>query len=313
MQYLKNAGEAIFKDQHVKKANELFKPWNKENNIDIGMIGAPLSKSSISHSGASMAPTTIRKAFSSYTTYSIDDKVDIKTLEIHDLGDILLHPTNIVESQSRIKGTIDAVLEQVDSKMWFILGGDHSISYPSIHAFKEKYGNIGIIQFDAHHDLRNLEDGGPTNGTPFRNLLQSNVIKGEQLIQIGIRDFVNSEDYYQYGLKHGVTIYSMKDIRSDGIEKIVKQSVEQLSNKVDMIYISLDMDVVDQAFAPGCPAISPGGISSDDLLNALKVLSHYEKVKAMDIVEIDPFVDFRDMTSKLAAYAILTFLKGRAF
>ena len=70
-----------------------------------------------------------------------------------------------------------------------VLGGDHSISFPSITGFANSKGKVGIIQFDAHHDLRNLDDGGPSNGTPFRSLLENGVITGKQLVQIGIRNF----------------------------------------------------------------------------------------------------------------------------
>lgn len=309
--HLKPAGEAKFIDQNVIRASEIIQAWHGQQLTGFGIIGAPLSKPSISHSGAALAPATIRKALSAFTTYSIEDDVDIKDTSIYDLGDITMHVTNIPESQNRIEETLTAILAEQSKFIPIILGGDHSISAPSIKAFHKAKGRVGVIQFDAHHDLRNLEDGGPTNGTPFRTLLKDRAILGEDLIQIGIRGFSNSKDYFEYGKQQQVTIYTMKDVRQKGIEPILSEAIQYLKEKVDTIYISLDMDVVDQAHAPGCPAIGPGGMDSQTLLDAISYLSQEPMVNALDIVEIDPTLDVRDMTSRLAAHVILQFLKGK--
>ena len=309
--FLKETGKAVFQDRYVKKASEMLKAWDGKNARSVGIIGAPLSKPSISHSGAAFAPGVIRKMLFSYSTYSLEEDLDLADISVTDFGDILMHPTDIVGSQQRIAETVEQVVSINPESLLVILGGDHSISYPSISGFQKHWKKVGIIQFDAHHDLRNLEDGGPTNGTPFRNLIETGTIQGSQLIQIGIRDFANSKVYTEYGREHGVTIYKMKDVRNRNIKEIVKESVEQLQNAVDAIYVSVDMDVLDQAYAPGCPAIGPGGMDSASLLEAIALLGEYDVVKAMDIVEIDPMMDFRDMTSRTAAWIILQFLKGK--
>ena len=139
-----------------------------------------------------------------------------------------------------------------------VLGGDHSISFPSITGFANSKGKVGIIQFDAHHDLRNLDDGGPSNGTPFRSLLENGVITGKQLVQIGIRNFSNARAYHEYAKEHGVTVYTMKDVREREIKDIMTESIEVLRRQgVTSIYISLDMDVLDQAFAPVVQQLVP--------------------------------------------------------
>jgi formiminoglutamase len=309
--FLKEAGKAVFQDRYVKKASEMLQKWDGKLGGRVGIIGAPLSKSSISHSGAAFAPSTIRSMLSSYSTYSIEEHIDLGDIQITDFGDIVMHPTDIVKSQNRIKETIEQLVAANRETFWIVLGGDHSISYPAISGFQKHWGKVGIIQFDAHHDLRNLEDGGPTNGTPFRNLIESDTINGRHLIQIGIRDFANSKAYTDYGKQQGVTIYTMKDVRSREMKDIIAESIQQLEKEVDAVYVSVDMDVLDQAFAPGCPAIGPGGIDSQSLFEAITFLGEKEIVKALDIVEIDPMMDFRDMTSRTAAWVILQFLKGK--
>jgi formiminoglutamase len=309
--FLKEAGKAVFQDRYVKKASEMLQKWDGKLGGRVGIIGAPLSKSSISHSGAAFAPSTIRSMLSSYSTYSIEENIDLGDIQITDFGDIVMHPTDIVKSQNRIKETIEQLVAANRETFWIVLGGDHSISYPAISGFQKHWGKVGVIQFDAHHDLRNLEDGGPTNGTPFRNLIESDTINGRHLIQIGIRDFANSKAYTDYGKQQGVTIYTMKDVRSREMKDIIAESIQQLEKEVDAVYVSVDMDVLDQAFAPGCPAIGPGGMDSQSLFEAITFLGEKEIVKALDIVEIDPMMDFRDMTSRTAAWVILQFLKGK--
>lgn len=309
--FLRKAGKAVFQDRFVKKAAELLIPWDgTQTTSRFGLIGAPLSKPSISHSGAAFAPTTIRKMLYSYTNYSIEQHSNL-TNSILDFGDIMMHATDIVESQKRIETTIKEIINKTNSQNLVVLGGDHSISFSSIKAFAGFYKKVGVIQFDAHHDFRNLEDGGPTNGTPFRRLIDGGIISGEQLVQIGIRDFCNSKEYHEYGKRHNVSMFTMKDIRHHPAWELVERAIESLGKKVDAIYLSVDIDVLDQALAPGCPAIAPGGMDSQTLLEAVELLGQNRLVKAIDIVEIDPTIDFRDMTSRIAAWVILSFLKGK--
>ncbi|GAE35713.1 formimidoylglutamase [Halalkalibacter akibai] len=308
--YLQKANTP-FRDRDVTKVADIIHDWNGDKINGVGLIGAPLSKSSISHSGACFAPGTIRKALAGYSTYSIEEKVDLAEIVVQELGDIMMHVTNISESQNRVYETLSQLLVKNPDWLPIVLGGDNSITYPSIKGFAQAKGKVGVIQFDAHHDVRNLEDGGPSNGTPFRSLLESKTIEGEHLVQIGIRDFSNSKPYYDYVNKNSVTVYTMKDVRRMSMMQIIQESLKKLKDQVDSVYVSVDMDVVDQAQAPGCPAIGPGGMDAQDLLDAVAFLGEHSVVEGLEIVEIDPTVDFRDMTSRLAAHVILQFLKGK--
>ncbi|MFS0823373.1 formimidoylglutamase [Bacillus sp. 1P02SD] len=299
---------AIFKDQYVTKVTECINAYQNGTNAYIGMIGLPASKSSISPSFAADAPKTIRNALNAYSTYSGEKNKDYKDTSILDFGDVLTHPTNLEETTERLYVSVKEMLQTNSCNKYIMLGGDHGVSYPSIRAFKEYYGRVGVIQWDAHHDVRNLKDGGRTNGTPFRSLLEGGFLNGEDLTQIGIRDFANAREYHLYVKNKGVTVYTMDDVDRIGIVPIIEKEVERLSQKVDVIYLSVDMDVVDQAFAPGCSAIGPGGLTSRELLSSITAAADHPKVKAMDIVEIDPSKDIRDITSRLAAHAMLRFM-----
>jgi len=309
LRHVKPAGEAIFKDRYTTKAKELLMDWQNGEEGKFGLVGVPFSKPSISHSGASFAPGTIREALQSYSTYSGEENLEL-TDRVLDFGDVMMDPTDIIGNHKRVEEGLTDVFATGAANHWLILGGDHSISYGSIKAFAKKK-TIGVIQFDAHHDLRNTEDGGPTNGTPFRRLLEDQVIKGEHLVQIGIRDFTNAFAYDEYAKAQEISVYTMKDVENMTLMNIMKKEIQRLSEQTDCIYVSVDMDVLDQAFAPGCPAIGPGGMDSKTLLEGILFAGKQEKVKAMDIVEIDPTIDFRNMTSRVAAYIMLQFMKGK--
>ncbi|RBW70724.1 formimidoylglutamase [Bacillus taeanensis] len=308
--YLKSANTP-FIDRYVTKAADLVKPWDEKKIHDVGLIGVPLSKTSISHSGAAFAPGTIRKALGAFTTYSIEDDLDLGNWNIDDLGDITMHVTDQVLSQKRVYETLEQLYADNNHFLPIILGGDNSISYPTIQAFHKAKGKVAVFQFDAHHDVRNLEDGGPSNGTPFRSLLESNVIEGKHLVQVGIRDYANSLVYRKYVEEQGVTVYTMKTVRQRHIQALMEEALNKVKDEVDAIYLSVDMDVLDQSQAPGCPAIGPGGMDAVTLFEAVEYLAQQEKVIGLEIVEIDPTVDFRDMTSRIAARVILDFLKGK--
>lgn len=310
IRHLRLAGEATFRDRYTTKAKELLTPWQAGDKGMFGLVGLPLSKPSISHSGAAFAPGAIRAALESYSTYSNDMGWDL-TEEVLDFGDLYMSPTDVIGNQERLYEGMTDIYGTRAVENWLLLGGDHSISHASIKAYAEHYSSFGVIQFDAHHDLRNTEDGGPTNGTPFRRLLDEGVLEGEHLVQIGIRDFTNAKAYHDYAVEQGVTVYTMGNIRERSLLSILREALDRLAAEVDFIYVSLDMDVLDQAFAPGCPAIGPGGMDSVSLLEAVLVAAQEEKVNALDIVEIDPTIDFRDMTSRIAAYALLQFMKGK--
>ncbi|OEF99114.1 formimidoylglutamase [Vulcanibacillus modesticaldus] len=306
------AGKANFKDRYDTKIVDWIKPWDGKEGVKIGLIGLPLSKSSISHSGAFLAPKMIRELFANYSTYVEDERINLNDLEVKDIGDVQMHPTDIIGSHQRIEDSLSLLYEHQPKMQPIIIGGDHSVTAPSVKAFKKKIGGeIGIIQFDAHHDIRNLEDGGPTNGTPFRTLIESGTINPKNLVQIGIRNYANAEHYREEAEGLGITVYPMKEVRTRPIKEIIEEAIKIASNGTEAIYVSLDIDVLDQAFAPGAVAIGPGGMDTFTLFDAVELLAQEKKVKGFDLVCIDPMQDFRNMTSRVGVQLILQFLRGK--
>jgi formiminoglutamase len=278
---------------------------------DFVLLGLPLSKSSISFSGAHDTPRVFRDIFGGFHAYHAEKKVDLSEIRWTDVGNAKPHVTDIIETQRKFDQACRMVYQSYPQSLPIFIGGDHSISASTLRALCDTStdkSKIGVIQFDAHHDVRNVEDGGPSNGTPFRQLIEGDYLQGEQIVQIGIRNFSNSRTYAEYAVKQGIQVYSMRNVYQAGIVSLVEQALWYFQEKgLEQIYVTVDMDVLDQAFAPGVPALGPGGLSSYDLISALERLGQEQNIKGIDFVCIDPYQDPRHMTVRVAAFALLHF------
>lgn len=301
-------------DRYERRVNNWIVPWDSCETFDVGLLMVPFAKAAQSGtSGAAAGPNAIRQAFLTNTTYSPDFDVDLQPLRVRDLGDVLLHMTDILRCHSNIKEAVVEIYQKVGNIILVVVGGDHSITCPVVEGYCLAHPNekVGIIHFDAHNDVRNFEDGGPTNGTPFRGILEGpSSVQGRNLVQLGIHGFMNSSYYKKYCEDHGVTVISAREIRRRGIENVMEKAVRIASDETDSIYVSVDIDVLSLPYAFGTGAASPEGVEFWDLLEAMFLLGQHPTVRALDLVCIDPLRDFHDYTSRTGASIILTFLAG---
>ncbi|MDP4170235.1 MAG: arginase family protein, partial [Bacillota bacterium] len=150
-----------------------------------------------------------------------------------------------------------------------------------------------------------------TNGTPIRNLIERGTVLGENVYNIGLHGFFNGQSLIKYAKDHGVNYITLKEARKKGISETVQSALKELEEKVDIIYVTIDMDVLDIAYAPGVPASTPGGMSTDELAEAVYLAGKSAKVGAMDIVCLDPTKDLSAQpTVKAGLYTFLSFLTG---
>ncbi len=300
-----------WRDRYETKVAQWLVPWDGAEPVEIGFVGVPLSKTSISHSGASMTPNALRELFANVTTYSVDHEVDLQALKARDLGDIQMHPTDLLRCHANIEAGLSNLYAALPDLFLIIAGGDHSITCPSVKAFAKKIGGkVGIVQIDSHMDVRNLEDGGPTNGTPIRGLIESGTVEGRHIAQIGLHSFANSKPYHDYAKAQGITQFTARQVAREGIEPLVEKALAVAADGTDAIYVTVDMDVLDQAYAPGVPAMVPAGMTSWQLLDAVFLLAQHPKVKGFDVVCVDPMQDPRRATVRMALHVILTFMAG---
>lgn len=298
-------------DPYVTNLAEWIEPWTGDGQYDLCLLGVPLSKSSISFSGAHAHPDQFRQLWPSFSTYDWDEDIDLQTLKITDLGNVEMHITDLAACHQYIQEAAYDIRRQLSSSTLISIGGDHSITAPLLKGIQQhEQKRIGVIQFDAHLDVRDLNYGGPSNGTPIRNIVESGVIRGEDIYTIGIRNFANSKHYRSYAEKQGIHIFSASDVHRIGMESILSEALEQLTTTCDALYITVDLDALDQSIVPGVPAIGPNGLSTQMLFSSMCRLGQCPKVIGIDFVCVDPSKDFRDLTSRVSLHAFLHFAVG---
>ncbi|MEH7111266.1 agmatinase family protein [Neobacillus niacini] len=285
----------------------------KSKDAEVVILGVPLSRSSISASAASEFPEAFRRSWRSFTTYNLDEEIDLSEMTVFDAGNVPMHVTDISKCHTNIINASATIHQHFRHSKVCAIGGDHSITAMMVKGMQLEKPNekIGILQFDTHFDLRDLSDNGPSNGTPMRNLIESGVVEGRNMYNIGLHGFFNTKDLKQYADEKGVNYFTLRTARKKGIEETVQHCLDELSSKVDTIYLTVDMDVLDIAYAPGVPASTPGGMTTEELLNGVLAAGRHPKVTAMDIVCLDPLRDtFVQPTVKLGTHVFLTFLTG---
>ena len=289
-------------DPQWKRAHTLLSTTN--TSADLAIIGVPAHQGSISPTNADQTPDAIRNALARYSTYSTSDDIDLAGNPIADLGNV--QSPDGVEGIARVHGAVKGLLGK--HKLLIALGGDNSITYSVASGLWPDLSNVGLITFDAHHDLRD----GHSNGSPVWELIQAG-LPGKNIVQIGIADFANSAQYSARAKENRITVIPRCNLRTRSISDVVKQALDIAGAGGREIYVDLDVDVCDRSVVPACPAAMPGGISADELRQAAFFLAADKRVRAIDITEIDASIDTDDQrTVRLAALLVLEAAAGLA-
>jgi formiminoglutamase len=276
-----------------------------EGEKDVLIIGVPWSKLSLSGARCDLLPAALRTALWSFSTYLASQDVELDDLMASDEGDLLLDRLSKERALTRIRTSCEQLR---DGPPLALIGGDNSITAPAMMGLIGPGG--GLITLDAHHDLRDYERDGMTNGSPVRVLLDEGV-KGNKIWQIGIQDFANSRTHTELADSAGITITPAQELLARDMKEVISEALEDLSD-TDGIYVDIDLDVLERALAPGAPAAQPGGLTPEDLAEAAFVCGTHPNVKALDIVEVDPERDVGGTTVRAAALILLSYLAGVA-
>jgi len=266
----------------------------------LSVLGAPLRLGSITPGRSDLAPGAIRRALERYSPYDVATGHDLSAVAPRDRGDVDVAALTPEVAFGPLHEAVRSTL--IDADAVVILGGDNSVTRPGVCAL----GECGLITFDAHFDLRDL-DRGLTNGNPIRALLGDGM-PGSRIVQIGIQSFANSHAYTEVARQAGITFYTADCVRARGIEAIVAEAFERLGEIP--IYVDLDVDVLDRAYSPATPGSRPGGLHPDEMRRAAHLCGASRRVRAMDLVEIDPEKDINDVTCLAAASFLLEFASG---
>ncbi|HDE0643093.1 TPA: arginase [Staphylococcus aureus] len=290
----------------------------------IDIIGAP-STFGQRKLGVDLGPTAIRYA-------GLISRLKQLDLDVYDKGDIKVPAVNIEKFHSEQKGlrNYDEIIEVnqklnkevsasiENNRFPLVLGGDHSIAVGSVSAISKHYNNLGVIWYDAHGDLNIPEESpsGNIHGMPLRILtgegpkelleLNSNVIKPENIVLIGMRDLDKGER--QFIKDHNIKTFTMSDIDKLGIKEVIENTIEYLkSRNVDGVHLSLDVDTLDPLETPGTGTRVLGGLSYRESHFALELLHQSHLISSMDLVEVNPLIDSNNHTAEQAVSLVGTF------
>jgi formiminoglutamase len=272
---------------------------------DIGLLGVPAFRSSISATSANTTPTAVREALARYSTFAGERGVDLADRRAIDFGDVV-EPDG-PEGEARVASAMHEAA--IGGRLLVALGGDNSITYSAMAGLADgRLADWGLVTLDAHHDLRD----GESNGSPVRRLLDAG-LPGERVVQIGIADFANSAAYATRAKQAGITVIHRGDLRGAELAAIAARALEIAGAGGRPVYVDIDVDVCDREAAPGCPASVPGGISADEVRQLAFLLARGRTVRAFDITEVDAVADSSDRrTVRLAALLVLEVAAGLA-
>lgn len=273
----------------------------------LGVIGVPLSRTSISPSGAHETPAAVRAALRRFATFHAGLDVDLEELAVTDHGDL-----DVADCVG------DAALTAVDAglagiggeELLVLLGGDNAVTRPALRTLLPDLPHAGLLTLDAHHDVRGFH-AGPTNGTPVRGLVEDGLL-GAHVVQVGLGDLSNARAYRRWCDEQGIVSVGAAQARREGVGAVVRAALDRLAQTCDSLYVDLDVDVVDSAYVPGCPGARPGGLTPQDLLDAAAEAGRHPLVRAVDVVEVDATRDPSGITVDLAAMCLLAVAAGLA-
>lgn len=219
-------------------------------------------------------------------------------LPLFDIDEVSIDKNNPETTNKNIHEKIKDSINKADKII--ALGGSHSITYPCFRAFSEKFDNAGLLVFDAHPDLMDSRD--KTNEDYLRVLIEDNLIKKENVVLVGIRNW--HKDEYSFLKSNKMKFFTMREISHENLLEVSDAVMAAVKN-FNALYISIDIDVLDPSFAPGTGYKEPGGLSTRELLFFLGRLKMLKNLKMIDLVEINPDKDINEMTSKLGAKVLV--------
>jgi agmatinase len=296
---------------------ELSEPQSYAD-ADVVILGAPYDSGTSYRSGARFGPMAIRSTdylphdgSRPHLALGVDPLQDLKVV---DAGDVEMPPTETELSLHRLEDAVAAV--RTAGAIPIVLGGDHTIAWPDIAGVARHVGagRVSVIHFDAHADTGENQWGSLYgHGTPMRRLIESGAARGDRFLQIGLRGYWPEPPTLAWMAEQGMRWFEMTEVVARGLDACLDEASERAVDDCDGVFLSIDVDVVDPGMAPGTGTPEPGGLTSRQLLDAVRRLASTLPVVGIDVVEVAPAYDTADVTAMLANRVVLEALSGIAF
>jgi len=271
----------------------------------VAVLGVPFDSGVSYRPGARFGPQGVRAGSKLLRPYH--PALDVhpwKEQQVVDAGDVAANPFDIVAAVGQVETAARHLLERADTIV--TVGGDHTIALPLLRAVAAKHGPVALIHFDAHLDTWDTYFGAPyTHGTPFRRAVEEGVLDLDVSAHVGIRGPLYSKQDLvdDHGL--GFAIVSTDDVARRGVDEALDRVRARVGDRP--VYVSIDIDVLDPAHAPGTGTPEPGGLTSRELQQILRGLTGLNLVGA-DVVEVAPAYDHAELTTIAAANVVYDLL-----
>jgi len=284
---------------------------------DVIILGAPIDSGTSHRSGAKFGPQAIRGG--DYLPHDgqrphLALRTDgLKELKVVDAGDLLMPGGDLVASLEVLAQATEKISRA--GKIPVILGGDHSIASADVAGIARHrgLGKISMVHFDAHADTGSDQWGALVgHGTPMRRLIDEGYVRGDRFLQLGLRGYWPDNTTLAWMRDQGMRSYEMTEIHHRGLNAVLDESFATLTNQCDGVFLSVDIDVVDPGMAPGTGTPEPGGMTSRELLEAVRRICLELPIVGIDIVEVAPAFDSADITAILANRVVLESLSAIA-
>jgi agmatinase len=281
---------------------------------DVAIVGAPFDDAVTHRPGARFGPRAIREATYTEGTHSLQLEVEPwRVLDGIDAGDANVVPARQERGHAMIYRKVREVAET--GAIPFILGGDHSITWPAATAIAEirAPASLGIVHLDAHADTGTGEWGIlASHGTPMRRLVESGAVRGRNFVQVGLHGYWPSVEVFDWMRAEGFRWHVIGEIEERGIDAVIDDAIGEALEGADAIYLSLDVDVIDPGMAPGTGTPEPGGMLTREVLRAVRRVASSVELAAMDVVEVSPPYDHAEVTAMAAHRAVLEAISALA-
>jgi len=278
--------------------------------VDVAIVGAPTDDLVSDRPGARFGPRAIRAA-SCPPGQHLEAKVDaMAELKMVDFGDAPVLPADPARTHEAIERTVGQVVDA--GAIPIVLGGDHSIAEPDIRACATRHGPLGLVHFDTHTDTGTEVFGVEvSHGTPMYRLVEQGHVDPKRYVQIGLRGYWPGPQEFGWQAEHGISSFFMHDVRELGIRAVVERALEAIG--AGPVYLTVDVDVLDPAFAPGTGTPEPGGMTSGDLLWACRTVAERVQLVGAEVVEVIPTAPgSADITALVADRIVREILTGLA-
>ncbi|MGW5360109.1 agmatinase family protein [Actinopolymorpha pittospori] len=271
---------------------------------EVAFFGVPLDSGATYRPGTRFGPQGIRRATNLFGTYSYELGVDLREqLNMVDIGDVFTIPGNLEKSFDQISQAMAHVAQS--GAMPVVLGGDHSIGFPTIRGLAPHLdGNVGIIHFDRHVDTQETDLDERMHTTPWFHATNIKNAPATNLVQVGIGGWQAPRAGVKVGRERGTSVITVGDVERVGIEKVVETALEIAWKDAKAVYLSFDIDVFDAGFVPGTGWPEPGGLLPREGLNMVRMIAA-EGLAGIEVVECSPPYDWAEQTSLLSARVIL--------